>query len=102
MLSCCCRGFPPSHLVTVLDMLRMSGGYPLVLGIAVVLLVAVGSNLNGVDAFWRLPCAAPITIERSDPIVTINKLSGHAHTVMGASAFSAVSTPTSIRKSRYI
>lgn len=40
-----------------------------------------------VHAFWRLPCGSPVVVERSDPIVSPNSVSGHVHTVMGANSF---------------
>lgn len=53
-----------------------------------------------VSAFWRLPCAKPITIERTDPIVVYGAVAGHIHTVMGASGFSATASGDSIRSSK--
>ena len=38
-------------------------------------------------AFWRLPCTAPIVLERADPIISPGEVSGHAHTVMGGNGF---------------
>ncbi|RPB22743.1 WSC-domain-containing protein [Terfezia boudieri ATCC MYA-4762] len=40
-----------------------------------------------VDAFWRLPCASPVLIERADPIVNPGKVAGHLHTIMGGNGF---------------
>lgn len=40
-----------------------------------------------VDAFWRLPCKAPLLVERADPIVNPGKPSGHLHTIMGGNGF---------------
>lgn len=40
-------------------------------------------SFAGVDAFWRLPCAAPLVTERADPIVNPGKVAGHVHTIMG-------------------
>ncbi|KAI1170984.1 WSC domain-containing protein [Nemania sp. FL0916] len=39
------------------------------------------------DAFWRLPCASPVVVERADPIMNPNAVSTHVHTVMGSNAF---------------
>lgn len=39
------------------------------------------------NAFWRLPCSSPVVVERADPIVYPNAVSGHVHTVMGSNAF---------------
>lgn len=39
------------------------------------------------SAFFVLPCARPIVVERADPIVNPGVLSGHAHTIMGGSGF---------------
>jgi len=38
-------------------------------------------------AFWRLPCNTPLLIERGDPIVSAGSVSGHVHTISGASGF---------------
>ncbi|CAG8979221.1 hypothetical protein HYALB_00011278 [Hymenoscyphus albidus] len=43
-------------------------------------------------AFFRLPCAAPIVIQRADPIVNpgqliVFKVSGHVHTIVGGNGF---------------
>ncbi|KAI5477385.1 WSC and DUF1996 domain containing protein [Pseudohyphozyma bogoriensis] len=37
------------------------------------------------QAFWRLPCAQPVIVERADPIVSPGKVSGHVHTISGGS-----------------
>ncbi|BFZ58725.1 hypothetical protein PYCC9005_005790 [Savitreella phatthalungensis] len=50
-------------------------------------------------AFWRMPCAAPLVVERLDPIVTPGKLSGHMHTVMGGSNFNQTTTTADLRAS---
>ncbi len=39
------------------------------------------------SAFWRLPCASPVVVERADPIEEPGMVSRHAHTVMGSDAF---------------
>jgi hypothetical protein len=41
-------------------------------------------------AFWRLPCKAPIVVERSDPIVSPGLVSNHLHTIMGGNGFDYV------------
>ena len=41
----------------------------------------------GAHAFWRLPCAAPVVVERADPIEQPGEVSRHLHTVMGSNAF---------------
>ncbi|KAI0006827.1 hypothetical protein F4779DRAFT_643846 [Xylariaceae sp. FL0662B] len=38
-------------------------------------------------AFWRLPCASPVVVERADPILDPWTVSKHCHTVMGSNAF---------------
>ncbi|RPA86979.1 WSC domain-containing protein [Ascobolus immersus RN42] len=38
-------------------------------------------------AFWRMPCEAPVLIERSDPIVNPGQVSSHLHTIMGPNSF---------------
>ncbi|KAI0505997.1 WSC domain-containing protein [Xylaria bambusicola] len=40
-----------------------------------------------VDAFWRLPCASPVVVQRADPIEDPNAVSKHVHTVLGSNAF---------------
>ncbi|KPI43277.1 uncharacterized protein AB675_6926 [Cyphellophora attinorum] len=40
-------------------------------------------------AFWRLPCPAPLTIERLDPIVSPGKVSAHAHTILGGNGLAS-------------
>jgi Domain of unknown function (DUF1996) len=40
-----------------------------------------------VTAFWRLPCKAPVLIERADPIINPGVASPHLHTIMGGSGF---------------
>ncbi len=39
------------------------------------------------SAFWRLPCNAPLVVERADPIVSPGNVSGHLHTIMGGNGF---------------
>lgn len=39
------------------------------------------------SAFFRLPCHAPIVIERADPIINPGAVSGHVHTIMGGNGF---------------
>ena len=46
--------------------------------------LAIASQTN---AFFRLPCAAPIVIERADPVVNPGQVSSHVHTVMGGNGF---------------
>lgn len=41
-------------------------------------------------AFWRLPCKAPIVVERADPIVSPGLVSNHLHTIMGGNGFDFV------------
>jgi hypothetical protein len=38
-------------------------------------------------AFWRMPCAQPVVVERSDPIINPGAVSGHTHTIMGGNGF---------------
>lgn len=38
-------------------------------------------------AFWRLPCAAPLVVERADPIISPGNVSGHVHQIMGGNGF---------------
>lgn len=40
-----------------------------------------------VTAFFRLPCAAPIVIQRADPVVNPGTVSSHVHTIMGGNGF---------------
>lgn len=47
-------------------------------------LVALGTPTS---AFFRLPCKAPLFVQRADPIVNPGGLSGHSHTIMGGNGF---------------
>ncbi|KFX92577.1 hypothetical protein V490_05312 [Pseudogymnoascus sp. VKM F-3557] len=51
-------------------------------------LVAALLAIAPADAFWRLPCRAPLLYERSDPIVNPGTSSAHSHTIMGGNGFS--------------
>ncbi|KFY25116.1 hypothetical protein V493_04831 [Pseudogymnoascus sp. VKM F-4281 (FW-2241)] len=51
-------------------------------------LVAALLAIAPADAFWRLPCRAPLLFERTDPIVNPGTISAHAHTIMGGNGFS--------------
>ncbi|KAM0792065.1 hypothetical protein ACM66B_004770 [Microbotryomycetes sp. NB124-2] len=57
-----------------------------------VLAVLGALTLPTVEAFWRLPCSAPLIVERADPIVNPGAVSGHVHTVMGGSNFALSNT----------
>ncbi|GAO46748.1 hypothetical protein SAICODRAFT_28840 [Saitoella complicata NRRL Y-17804] len=50
-----------------------------------------------VDAFWRLPCGAPVVVERMDPIVNPGLVSSHVHTIMGSDAINFTNTFNSLR-----
>jgi len=50
-------------------------------------LVAALLAIAPVDAFWRLPCKAPLVTQRADPIVSPGKPAAHAHTIMGGNGF---------------
>ena len=50
-------------------------------------LVAALLAIAPVNAFWRLPCSAPLLYERADPIVDPGKVSAHSHTIMGGNGF---------------
>jgi hypothetical protein len=39
------------------------------------------------NAFWRIPCKAPLLYERADPIVNPGAVSPHSHTIMGGNGF---------------
>ncbi|OBT89611.1 hypothetical protein VE02_01762 [Pseudogymnoascus sp. 03VT05] len=51
-------------------------------------LVAALLAIAPADAFWRLPCRAPLLYERADPIVNPGTTSAHSHTIMGGNGFS--------------
>ncbi|KFZ08439.1 hypothetical protein V502_09355 [Pseudogymnoascus sp. VKM F-4520 (FW-2644)] len=51
-------------------------------------LVAALLAIAPADAFWRLPCRAPLVYERTDPIVNPGTISAHSHTIMGGNGFS--------------
>ena len=40
-----------------------------------------------VSAFFKVPCVAPVVVERADPVISPGKVSSHAHTVMGGNGF---------------
>ncbi|KAI1079785.1 hypothetical protein F5B20DRAFT_590325 [Whalleya microplaca] len=50
-------------------------------------LVSIASLVVQAHAFWRLPCASPVVVERADPILDPGVVSKHAHTIMGSNAF---------------
>jgi hypothetical protein len=45
------------------------------------------------DAFWRLPCGAPVSVERADPLVQPDAVAGHVHTIMGSNGFNYTMAP---------
>ncbi|KAI8624953.1 WSC domain-containing protein [Xylariaceae sp. FL1651] len=49
--------------------------------------IGISALAAQVNAFWRLPCASPVVVERADPILDPNAVSKHVHTVMGSNAF---------------
>jgi Domain of unknown function (DUF1996) len=51
---------------------------------AIGLLALTASPAN---AFWRLPCKAPVVVERADPIINPGVASPHVHTIMGGNGF---------------
>ncbi|KAI5812158.1 hypothetical protein BZA77DRAFT_359753 [Pyronema omphalodes] len=54
---------------------------------ASIIVFAAAALLNGAHAFFRMPCAGPLILERSDPIVNPGAVSTHLHNVVGANAF---------------
>ncbi|KAF4624411.1 hypothetical protein G7Y89_g13760 [Cudoniella acicularis] len=50
-------------------------------------LLGLLASANLAVAFFRLPCAAPIVVERADPIVSPGQVSNHMHTIMGGNGF---------------
>ena len=50
-------------------------------------------------AFFRLPCAQPVLVERTDPIVSPGGIAGHTHTIMGASNIGPSADYASLRES---
>lgn len=52
-----------------------------------------------VQAFFRLACFNPVTIERADPIVAPGKVAGHTHIVSGGSGFSPSASAADLRAS---
>lgn len=57
------------------------------------------SFLPQVAAFWRLPCAMPVSVERADPVVDAGQVSGHLHTIMGGNGFDFTMDYEKARKS---
>lgn len=56
------------------------------------LVAAFGTfSLSSASNVWTVNCA-PLTQERSDPIVSPGQVSGHVHAVVGSSAFSRYMT----------
>ncbi|KAL7273681.1 hypothetical protein RUND412_003453 [Rhizina undulata] len=55
--------------------------------LAVVVLAMISSFVPQATAFWRLPCQSPLLVERADPIVNPDAVSGHLHTIMGGNGF---------------
>ncbi|KAI1184347.1 WSC domain-containing protein [Nemania serpens] len=55
-------------------------------------LVGLTALVAQADAFWRLPCASPVNVQRADPIMDPNAVSTHVHTVMGSNAFNFTMT----------
>lgn len=47
----------------------------------------VAGLISPAAAFWRMPCGGRLSIERVDPIVNPEVVSGHVHTVSGGSGF---------------
>ncbi|GAA6026736.1 hypothetical protein JCM8097_005823 [Rhodosporidiobolus ruineniae] len=63
------------------------------------LLVAALLAAPSVNAFWRLPCANPVVTERGDSIVSPGAISGHVHSILGASNFNLQTTFEQLRAS---
>ncbi|GAA5945455.1 hypothetical protein JCM10213_005991 [Rhodosporidiobolus nylandii] len=61
--------------------------------LAVALLASPGS------AFWRLPCANSLVIQRADSIVSPGAVSGHVHNILGGSNFDLSTTFEGMRAS---
>lgn len=63
------------------------------------LAVALLSLAGPASAFWRLPCQAPVVVERADPIISPGEVSGHLHTIMGGDGFGFDMTYADTQKS---
>lgn len=50
-------------------------------------LSALAAFVAPVSAFFRLPCRAPVVVQRADPIVNPGALASHVHTIMGGNGF---------------
>lgn len=61
--------------------------------------IVLATFVSQTSAFWRMPCAGPVVTERADPVVNPGLVSGHVHTVMGASNFNYTTTYEDLRAS---
>ena len=62
-------------------------------------LALLGVAVAPAAAFWRLPCKAPIVVERADPIVVPGQVSNHVHTIMGGNGFDFIMDYNSTQQS---
>lgn len=62
-------------------------------------LALLGVTVAPAAAFWRLPCKAPIVVERADPIVAPGQVSNHLHTIMGGNGFDYIMDYNSTQQS---
>lgn len=54
-------------------------------------LIALGAvAINGVAAFWRMPCRGRVGLARIDPLVSPNEVSQHVHAIHGSSGKSVL------------
>ncbi|GAA5941888.1 hypothetical protein JCM10213_008153, partial [Rhodosporidiobolus nylandii] len=63
------------------------------------LTAAASTLLPGAAAFFKMPIKNPVTVERSDPIVSPMTYSAHVHTVAGGSNFHPNATYDDLRAS---
>ncbi|KAF8244149.1 WSC-domain-containing protein [Wilcoxina mikolae CBS 423.85] len=55
---------------------------------SVSLVAAIAASfLPGANAFFRMPCAGPLLLERADPIVNPSTVSDHLHNIVGGNGF---------------
>lgn len=52
------------------------------------------------NAYWRMPCVSPITVDRIDPIFNPGTASGHLHSAMGGSNFGMTTSYEDLRASK--
>lgn len=63
-------------------------------------LLAIASQLHGVESFWRMICDRAIVTARIDPIISPGAISAHTHSITGASGVDYGATYDDLRNSK--